>query len=88
MKAEYSSKISSHDLVGSEIYCHFTSPIRRVIDCVCHILIKSYYVNCELPWTKQELENISKHCCSISKREKIYNILIINLEYYIYYLRW
>lgn len=84
VKAEYSSKISSHDLVGSEIYCHFTSPIRRVIDCVCHILIKSYYVNCELPWTKQELENISKHCCSISKREK--NLQHIDYKFRILHL--
>lgn len=40
IKAEYISTVSSHDLVGSPEYCHFTSPIRRLSDCVCHYLLK------------------------------------------------
>ena len=41
--ADYLSKVSSHDLVGMPEYCHFTSPIRRLADCVCHYLLKYIY---------------------------------------------
>ena len=34
IKAEYLSSVQSHDLVGAPEYCHFTSPIRRLTDCV------------------------------------------------------
>ena len=40
IKAEYISTVKPHDLVGSPEYTHFTSPIRRLSDCVCHYLLK------------------------------------------------
>ena len=40
IKAEYISTVDSHDLVGAPEYCHFTSPIRRLSDCICHYLLK------------------------------------------------
>lgn len=70
IKADYQASNSSHDLVGIESYCHFTSPIRRVTDCICHILIKAYYSNLEYPWNKQELDEISKNTMIINKKEK------------------
>ena len=70
IKAEYSSNDSVHDLVGINLYCHFTSPIRRVTDCICHFLIKAYYTNLDYPWTENELTKISKSCLLKSKKEK------------------
>ena len=40
IKADYLSNSESHDLVGMPEYCHFTSPIRRLADCICHYLLK------------------------------------------------
>ena len=74
ISADYQSKVLSHDLVGSEEYCHFTSPIRRVSDCVCHYLLKYLFlsgrVNLEFPFTKKKLDSISGRCQSMSKYMK------------------
>ena len=70
IKAEYSSNESSHDLVGMPIYCHFTSPMRRVSDCICHFLIKAYITNKNYQWTSEELKHISQSCYHITKKEK------------------
>lgn len=74
ISANYLSKVTPHDLVGIPEYCHFTSPIRRVADCVCHYLLKYIYlrkyidINC--PFTHEELNNIAKRCFIISKKER------------------
>jgi len=75
IKAEYMSMVSSHDLIGSPEYCHFTSPIRRMSDCVCHYLLKYIYLrnkNNELkvPFTNDELEIYSNNCMYITKKMK------------------
>jgi exoribonuclease R len=62
IQADYMSTVSSHDLVGSEEYTHFTSPIRRVSDCVCHYLLKYLYLkqhdtSLNPPFTLEELTN-------------------------------
>ena len=59
IKAEYLSNESSHDLVGMPIYCHFTSPMRRVSDCICHFLIKAYVSKSGYQWNTEELKKIS-----------------------------
>ena len=63
IRADYMSNIESHDLVGMPEYCHFTSPIRRLSDCVCHYLLKFIYFNTnnyKIPFTEIELEKIAK----------------------------
>lgn len=71
ISADYQSKALSHDLVGSEEYCHFTSPIRRVSDCVCHYLLKYIFLSSqqklEFPFSKKELDLISGRCHSMTK---------------------
>ena len=67
IRAEYMSNISSHDLVGMPEYCHFTSPIRRLSDCICHYLLKYIYFknngrNYTIPFSEQELEQLSTKC--------------------------
>lgn len=75
IRAEYLSNVSSHDLVGSPEYCHFTSPIRRMSDCICHYLLK--YINLresnkdlKVPFTNEELERYSNECMTITKKMK------------------
>lgn len=78
VSADYLSKCRSHDLVGKSEYCHFTSPIRRVVDCVCHYLLKYVHLRetkypdleLEIPFTKTELEILSQRCTFIAKKEK------------------
>lgn len=73
IRADYMSNIESHDLVGMPEYCHFTSPIRRLSDCVCHYLLKFIYFNTnnyKIPFTEIELEKIANKCLNITKYEK------------------
>ena len=88
IKAEYLSKDSSHDLVGMPIYCHFTSPMRRVSDCICHFLIKAYVSKLDYHWSTEELKNISEKCYHVTKKEKSIQyddqkFRIIQLLYYL-----
>lgn len=74
ISAEYISKVDSHDLVGSPEYCHFTSPIRRLSDCVCHYLLKYIYlrntVDIEVPFLNSDLEKYSNNCMRLTKLMK------------------
>jgi len=79
IRAEYISKVGSHDLVGSPEYCHFTSPIRRLSDCICHYLLKYIHLSqnqnreevaLPVPFTNQELEKYSNDCMRVSKLMK------------------
>ena len=73
--ADYLSSVKSHDLVGMPEYCHFTSPIRRLADCICHYLLKYIYLRnkntaIEIPFTEHELETLSGRCLQVTKKDK------------------
>lgn len=75
IKADYLSSVKSHDLVGMPEYCHFTSPIRRLADCICHYLLKYIYLRnkntaIEIPFTEHELETLSGRCLQVTKKDK------------------
>lgn len=72
--AEYMNEAHPHDLVGAPEYCHFTSPIRRVADCVCHYLVKYVTVfvheGYACPFTTEQIDYIAKRCHGMAKRNK------------------
>lgn len=75
IKAEYMSTVKSHDLVGAPEYCHFTSPIRRLSDCICHYLLKYIYLkqtnpSLLVPFTNEQLVKYSSNCVKTTKSIK------------------
>ena len=73
--ADYMNTVASHDLVGSKEYTHFTSPIRRASDCICHYLLKYLYlknINAELniPFDNEKLKSLSEKCVTKTKEIK------------------
>ena len=75
IKADYLSSVQSHDLVGAPEYCHFTSPIRRLSDCICHYLLKFIHIresnkNVLVPFVNTQLEQYAISCVKITKSMK------------------
>mgnify|MGYP003332421178 CR=1 FL=1 len=70
IQAKYTNNKNSHDLIGLDKYCHFTSPIRRLPDCICHYLLKSLLLNLPKPFTNQQLQILSKKCLDEIKKDK------------------
>jgi exoribonuclease R len=75
ISAEYMNNVASHDLVGSKEYTHFTSPIRRASDCICHYLLKYLYLkninnDIEIPFEKIKLKELSEKCLIQTKKIK------------------
>lgn len=72
VRACYNSLKTKHDLVGKDNYIHFTSPLRRVSDCVCHYILKYIFKKkgnekIRFPFKKEMLMKIEEHC---NKRNK------------------
>ena len=76
IQASYVEKVASHDLVGVNEYTHFTSPIRRASDCICHYLLKYLYLKnlgmlgLDEPFQKKKLEDLSFKCSLEHKKCK------------------
>ena len=75
ISANYLSTNASHDLVGIPEYCHFTSPIRRATDCICHYLLKyihfcNYYPDLEVPFDTNFLNYVSNKSMIEAKKAK------------------
>lgn len=75
ISADYMNTVASHDLVGSKEYTHFTSPIRRASDCVCHYLLKYLYLkniipSINIPFNNEKLKSLSEKCVTKTKEIK------------------
>jgi len=75
IQAEYMSTVNPHDLVGAAEYTHFTSPIRRLSDCVCHYLLKYIHLknsnhDLRVPFSNDQLKKYSEDCLKMSKSIK------------------
>lgn len=75
IQAEYMSTVNPHDLVGAPEYSHFTSPIRRLSDCVCHYLLKYIHLkntnpDLRVPFSNDQLKKYSDDCLKMSKSIK------------------
>ena len=75
IQAEYMSTVNPHDLVGAAEYTHFTSPIRRLSDCVCHYLLKYIHLknsnpDLRVPFSNDQLKKYSDDCLKMSKSIK------------------
>jgi exoribonuclease R len=85
IRAEYISNIKPHDLVGKSEYCHFTSPIRRLSDCICHYLLKYIHlrkINTEIkiPFDEDELDILASKCAIVNKKDKQHQYLDIKFR--------
>ena len=75
-KAEYSPINIGHYGLGSECYCHFTSPIRRYPDLMVHRLVKRYLADRAQGLlidknTRRKLEDdLAKRCVHCSQMER------------------
>ncbi len=67
MKAKYDTKNSGHFGLALKNYCHFTSPIRRYPDLICHRLLKDYLDNPDRVVMKKT--DLDKICQSATERE-------------------
>lgn len=70
IKAEYNNIANPHLLVGSTLYTHFTSPLRRASDCIVHFILKSIYLNIPIPFTNNQLKMFSEILNIKFKKEK------------------
>jgi len=68
-QARYSANNQGHFGLASESYLHFTSPIRRYPDLVCHRILKNVLAGAKTPvYTDEQLAAMANH---LSERERL-----------------
>ena len=67
MKAKYDVENTGHFGLALKNYCHFTSPIRRYPDLVCHRLLKTYLTGVATANIKRK--KIAQICDKSTERE-------------------
>ncbi len=67
-QAKYSALNKGHFGLALTSYTHFTSPIRRYPDLICHRVLKNIIEGSTPPYPEQELEKMSAH---LSDRERV-----------------
>lgn len=75
VRACYNTLNANHDLVEKKFYVHFTSPLRRANDCVCHYIVKYLMIKKEndkvvFPFKKGNIYTIMNTCNEINKKIK------------------
>ncbi|MCX5806915.1 MAG: ribonuclease R [Proteobacteria bacterium] len=67
-QARYASSNKGHFGLASDCYLHFTSPIRRYPDLICHRSLKNAINGGPAIYSQQELDNMAGH---LSERERL-----------------
>lgn len=70
VSAEYNNKHSNHDILNLSEYLHMTSPIRRSVDCIIHIILKHVYLNINIPFSENDIENFINQSNIVNKKLK------------------
>ena len=78
IRAKYDANDIRHDIVGSKLYTHFTSPIRRASDIIVHLILKDIFL-LQPSFSNQELTVLSTHINQ--KNKKIQNIQRLDAKY-------
>ena len=68
--ASYTNEKQQHDLIGNDMYTHFTSPLRRFSDCIVHFMLKDYSIGDDCVFSKEQLIKMSDRCNTVSKCAK------------------
>jgi ribonuclease R len=69
-QAAYAPRNTGHAGLGSPRYCHFTSPIRRYPDLVCHRALLGSLGLDDVPPRAEELAEVAEHC-SLAERDAL-----------------
>ena len=74
-KGQYTCAPKNHEKLGRHAYTHFTSPLRRWTDCVCHLLLKFLHhrkivEDVPLPYTAFRIETIAAQSNQLVKQLK------------------
>lgn len=67
-QAKYSAENKGHFGLGLKSYLHFTSPIRRYPDLVCHRILEALLSRRKIPYTYEELDSMATY---LSERERL-----------------
>lgn len=71
MKAKYSSAKAPHFGLGCQLYCHFTSPIRRYPDLAVHRIIKAALHGDISADNIERYESFAKHTAEVSSENEL-----------------
>lgn len=58
-RAYYTTTPTAHTAMGSPVYTHFTSPLRRYADLVVHRQVRAFLAKEPLPYTAEDLEKLA-----------------------------